>query len=287
MNMKNYFGSFSLSALLHVLIIAIASYSFNFISEDITPEIKASQLNLEHTEHIKEEIVEAIMIDEVKLNQEIAKVKNEHQLKKEKELAELSVLQARADKALRARRAEEKKIADLKFKLNKQKSEGSNLSSELASHKKELELLKKEREKLEVQRKKLLSEAKKADLAKNKAVAKQKAIEKEQALIISKRNEAVNNQVKKYAALIRDKVVLNWNNPLESQDGLSSLMTIRTSVTGQVLEVVIARSSGNESFDRAAELAVLKSSPFPMPIDEEVQGHFRLFSFTFKPEHMG
>ena len=53
---------------------------------------------------------------------------------------------------------------------------------------------------------------------------------------------------------------------------------------GDVVEVNIAKSSGNEIFDRRAATAVEKASPLSVPSEQRLFEKMRVIEFTFRPK---
>jgi colicin import membrane protein len=53
--------------------------------------------------------------------------------------------------------------------------------------------------------------------------------------------------------------------------------------TGEVLNVKLARSSGNPAYDNAVERAIRKASPLPLPTDPSLVGRFRELKLKFRP----
>ena len=60
--------------------------------------------------------------------------------------------------------------------------------------------------------------------------------------------------------------------------------TIRVTVLpgGEVQNASVKESSGDESFDRSAQAAVLKASPLPWPDDEKVAAELKTFNLTVR-----
>ena len=57
--------------------------------------------------------------------------------------------------------------------------------------------------------------------------------------------------------------------------------------TGDVVNVTIVSSSGNEAFDRSAEQAVRKVGKFDVPKDSKLfEKYFRRFPVLFNPEDL-
>lgn len=70
-----------------------------------------------------------------------------------------------------------------------------------------------------------------------------------------------------FDAAIQQKIRRAWTRPAGTPEGLSAVVLVRLGPGGTVLSVEITRSSGNASFDRSAETAVLRADPLPMPDD--------------------
>lgn len=88
----------------------------------------------------------------------------------------------------------------------------------------------------------------------------------------------------KHKAVIRQKVSRNWLRPAGASSGLQCVVRVRLVPSGEVLEAVVVRSSGNAAFDRSVENAVYKASPLPIPQDPELFDYFRDIEFLFNPE---
>ena len=84
----------------------------------------------------------------------------------------------------------------------------------------------------------------------------------------------------KYLGLIQQLVRLNWNNP-DPDAKLQVVLLISLNAKGQVQSVSVSRSSGNAAFDRQAVLAVQKSSPLPLPKDQQLAQQFSTLRLPF------
>lgn len=264
----------------------LAGFGLSTDSINTVPNLDFSAAAQIKKDAVEEEIqiVQAVVIDESELKAEVERLNKLELEEKKNEAARVKKIQAAADKAIKERLAQERKVKDLQSKLKKTKQEDSNLQKKLLAEKKELDKLKQQKQALEAERKKLKEEQKLAQSAKQKVLEEKKQLEQEAKAHELKRKQYVSSEIRKYASLIKQKVGKNWSHPQEPIQNLSSVMMIKASENGEVLEVKLSKSSGSESFDRAAELAVLKSSPLPMPYDDEVLAQFKIFSFTFKPE---
>jgi colicin import membrane protein len=52
---------------------------------------------------------------------------------------------------------------------------------------------------------------------------------------------------------------------------------------GDVMDVVLLKSSGNTAYDNAAERAIYKAQPLPLPDDAGLQKMFRELRLTIRP----
>ena len=83
---------------------------------------------------------------------------------------------------------------------------------------------------------------------------------------------------------IQQKVNNSWIRPAEAVGHLKCKIRVKLTSDGTVMNVEIMESSGNDSFDTNAEIAVRKASPLPVPKDKELfNKEFRVFNFTFDP----
>lgn len=90
--------------------------------------------------------------------------------------------------------------------------------------------------------------------------------------------------VKKYQALIIQAISEHWIVPPTANKKLSSLLIIKLSPSGSVLDVQIAKSSGDPALDSSARAAVFKASPLPVPKKSEDFEPFKHFSLKVRPE---
>lgn len=94
------------------------------------------------------------------------------------------------------------------------------------------------------------------------------------------------NEIEKYKALIEQAISQNWIVPGGSNPDLSCTLLIKVGPGGAVLNVHIARSSGDAGLDNSARSAVFKASPLPVPDDAELFNQFREMRLTVKPEQV-
>ena len=92
-----------------------------------------------------------------------------------------------------------------------------------------------------------------------------------------------------YTTRIRDKIERSWLRPPGTPRGLRVLVRVTQIPGGEVVEVKITESSGNQAFDRSVEEAVLRASPLPTPpvpvvSDENTAVFDRDITLAFEPE---
>jgi TonB family protein len=90
-----------------------------------------------------------------------------------------------------------------------------------------------------------------------------------------------------YAQGIYQLIVTNWSRPPSARNGMQTKLLVELVPTGDVVNVTITSSSGNEAFDRSAEQAVRKVGKFDVPKDPTLfEKFFRRFPVLFKPEDL-
>ena len=261
------------AVIVHVL--AFAAIGISFKSSD--PKISA-------VKQVK--VIEAVAIDESKIEEEINKLKKADKRKKR----EQKRLQNKAKKAKSDRRKEEKKLRALKKKQKEQERISKN---KRIQENKRLAALEKKRK---VQERKQKEAEDKLNKLEKERQNKQAQIEKEeqqrQAIIAQKKRAAEQkkqaayeqSEVSKYKGLIRSKITRNWIFPASYQKGMKCKILVRLIPSGDVVSVRVIQSSGNSAFDRSVEMAVNKASPLPVPKSSSgLFDHFREVEFVFDP----
>lgn len=90
-----------------------------------------------------------------------------------------------------------------------------------------------------------------------------------------------------YAQGIYQMIVTNWSRPPSARNGMQTKLLVELVPTGDVVNVTIVSSSGNEAFDRSAEQAVRKVGKFDVPKDSKLfEKYFRRFPVLFNPEDL-
>ena len=90
-----------------------------------------------------------------------------------------------------------------------------------------------------------------------------------------------------YVAQIQREIVQNWSRPPSARNGMEALLRVMLIPTGEVIDVKVEDSSGNDAFDRSAVLAVTKAQRFVVPTDSQrFERDFREFTVLFRPDDL-
>jgi colicin import membrane protein len=240
--------------------------------------------------------IQAVAVDAKEIETAMQKIEANRQLAKDKELAQQRQLQREAAQAKAAKIAEMKRLQAmqaeakaLQIKQAKMKEAAEKKLQELAKQKQvqEQEIAQmKQKQAQEAVRlaKQKADELQKQKLEKEKVLAQAQAIKdaqiKAEALAAQQRNAG---EVDKYKALILNAIRDQWILPENINPDLSSQFVIRLAPTGAVLDVRLARSSGDLILDRSAQAAIYKASPLPVPHNAQVFNMFREISLTVRP----
>jgi len=253
------------TVLVHALI--IGALFFKFTSNSKPVEAAYAE---------KVDVVKATTVDAAALKRQKDELKKKDLKKKQREQEE----RERLEKLKQQSEEEKQRIEDLKKQQEKEKQK----TAELEKKRKEIALKKKKeedkRKKEKAERKKREAEKKKkAELERKKKVAREEADRKrrleeslaaEEAFQAEQRAKQISTTLKaKYYSLISNSVQSKLNPPVGSQPSKKPLVNVKLSSSGDVKAVHILESSGDPLFDRAAESAVLKATPLPIPSLQE------------------
>lgn len=94
-------------------------------------------------------------------------------------------------------------------------------------------------------------------------------------------------QTMTYMDAINRAIVLQWSRPPSARNDMKARFRVDLVPSGELLGATLLETSGNAAFDRSAEIAIRKASPFEMPPDNEVfEAHFRRFTLLFNPQDL-
>jgi colicin import membrane protein len=105
----------------------------------------------------------------------------------------------------------------------------------------------------------------------------------EQARIRAEVDAATATQVGKYQDMIRAKIRRNIVMPPDVPESAKAEFKVTLLPGGDVLDVELLRSSGHAAYDNAAERAIYKAQPLPVPTDASLQKMFRELKLTIRP----
>jgi len=299
---KNHPRFFFLSIAVHVILLVIVTVS---LSDHSSPKLPVTK---------KVDTVKAVVIDASVVKQEIQKIKQAEEKKKNQKVAQQQKLDRQAKKAREQRKKEEKRLADLKLKEKKRKQDlAKKEKSERDKKKKELAKLKQQQEELvnkrkaeqkkladiEKKRKAAEAEAKKKKLAaeaeakKQKLAAEANARRKEQEAEMrqqmlaeerrmAKQSAANQKLLAQYVYQIQRKVEINWNAPASMTKGWACEVLVEQNRFGEVLNVQMKKCTGSEAFKSTVERAVRKASPLPEAPNNDI--FEKKLNFVFRPE---
>jgi colicin import membrane protein len=218
----------------------------------------------------------------------LAKKKRDAKRRKEaarnKKLAKAKKDKAAKDRAAKDRAAKNKlaKNKAAKIKAAKDKAAKDKVTKDKVRKENAKKLaLKKEQEEKDQQ---AFEEQQEQELLETLAVEEQqrsmdKALADEQQ---AQKNTVITNDV---AAQIRAKISQAWRYPPSARPDMRVEVRIQLVPTGEVINVSLVTSSGNEALDRSVLAAVKRAQPLPVPADGRLfEQQFRNFSMGFSPK---
>lgn len=270
--MKNNFykKSFIFAAILYVAAFIVLFGSLNF----------KNHLHTAVLPNPSSKIVHATTVNQRQIQQQINKIKAEHQAKHRAEIARQKHLLALAKKARQQRIAEQRRLIKLKEQQNKI---AQQRKYQTALAKKKLLQMQQRQQRMQQH----LDELKKRNLAtQTNEVEKQlqSQIAAKQQQITAAQTEQELTEVNKYKSLIINVIEQNWIIPSKIDKNLSAQLLIDLAPGGTVLGVKILKSSGNAALDNSAITAVWKSSPLPVPSAVNIFNQMRKLHLTVRPE---
>jgi len=94
-------------------------------------------------------------------------------------------------------------------------------------------------------------------------------------------------EISYYSNLIRDQVIINWKQPSSAKKGMSAEILITLVPTGEIVQVKLIKTSGNQAFDSSTLNAIQKVSKFEgLDMSRRLfDNNFRKFTLVFNPEN--
>ncbi|VFM95187.1 MAG: Cell division and transport-associated protein TolA [Candidatus Kentron sp. G] len=257
----------------HAAFIVVLLLNFDWSPEVMPPRSVPKQQKIEP--------IQAKVVDEAKVQAELAEIEKRKQMEREAEKARMQKLERQARAARERREKEERKLADIERKLKekqeqKRKEEAKREAERQRKEKAEKERRRKAEEKAakeKAARKKAAAARKKKEQERKRQEAEKALQEKlaaEQAERDRQRQRLLDQYRLEYITDIKFAVERNWIRPPGAAKGLKCKLKVTQTQDGRVLDVSITVSSGNPGFDRSAVAAVFKASPLPKPRDSSV-----------------
>ncbi len=116
-----------------------------------------------------------------------------------------------------------------------------------------------------------------------KAAAEKAARDKASVAERAAKAAAAARENQKYINGIRGKVYARVALPPDLQGNPETEFSVSLLPGGELLEVVLRKSSGNAAYDAAVEKAIRQAQPFEVPSGELFQQYFRQFPMVFRP----
>ena len=92
-------------------------------------------------------------------------------------------------------------------------------------------------------------------------------------------------QVRSYSAQIRSDIESKWSRPPSARNGMEVILMIQLVPSGELIDVMVLKRSGNDAFDTSAVNAVRKVQLFSVPQEYELfDQNFRKMTLPFKAE---
>ena len=94
-------------------------------------------------------------------------------------------------------------------------------------------------------------------------------------------------EISYYSNLIRDQVIINWKQPSSAKKGMSAEILITLVPTGEIVQVKLIKTSGNQAFDSSTLNAIQKVSKIDgLDMSRRLfDNNFRKFTLVFNPEN--
>lgn len=274
---RGYGLAIIVALVLHITIIALFAIEWpkekRQVAEPTPKNIQAKVIQIENK-------------DVKKRNQTAQKrlAKKKRDAKRRKEAArkkKLAKAKAKKDKAARDKATKNKLAKD---KLAKDKAAKNKAAKDKASKdkaRKDKLALEKEQDEKDQQ---AFDEQQEQELLEALAVEEQqrsmdKALAEEQQ---AHKNTAITNDI---VSQIQAKIYEAWRYPPSARPEMEVVVRINLVPTGEVIQVILEKSSGNQALDRSVLAAVKRAQPLPVPKDSRLfEQQFRNFVMSFRPE---
>lgn len=238
-------------------------------------------------------IIHAIAVDKALVQIEVMRLESEERAQQQKRIAEQLAAKRAVSQAKIKRAKEEAKIAQLKkaklAMVRKQLQAQKQESAKIAALRKKVNALKQASS--EKQKRLKALEQKQANLKKSIDAKKQAAHKMKEEILLQEKLakeqdvasapiKALQSEINKYTQMVKQKVTqhLIW----QGEKHLSCLLKVHLAPDGSVVGVTVEKVGQNIAYCQAAERAIYKASPLPVPENPRTFSAFRHFLLTVK-----
>ena len=265
----------ALSLLFHMLLLSLFALHFDShqsLSEPLQPEV-----------------MEAVVMDEAQIRAEKKRLEAIHEAEAAARKAELAVQREAEAEAIRRAAEKEEKLRTAAEARQKAEDEAKQ-QAELEAHREaEEEVARRageEAKRRAASKAKQKAEAEAKRQAELEAQAQHELESEEKRMTEQKASNSKPDTKTTTEEAARDWISNKIRPKVERFSANSSGRSCTVRVTmlpgGGVQNVSVTQSSGDESFDRSVQAAVLKASPLPWPDDEKVAEELKTFSLIVK-----
>lgn len=247
------------SCLLHgILLLALG---ISFTTKVISPK-KSVQITKKESPVVP---IKASVIDKKLLAQAIAR-QEKNEAKKRQELLQAD---AKAKNLIKEAKTAKNEAEAIRKEAAFNKEQAMKMQQEAIALKKQAENSRqealKQKDMLEDLQRKLEQQKAEAIAAEKKKIAEEKEQREAKARLLQQDIAAA-----RFEEALRSRVYENRVMSSLFEGGLKCKLRFRLLQDGQIEDLVLLRSSGNNAYDAMAEAALLKALPFPMPVDPEL-----------------
>lgn len=91
----------------------------------------------------------------------------------------------------------------------------------------------------------------------------------------------INNsdELHKWIVLVQSRIYMNWRNPVSSTDNFDCDVKVNLNDNGEILSAIFVKSCENESLEKSILDAIWRTSPLPVPGDQNVIKDGMIFNF--------
>lgn len=277
MNNLSYKKSFIISLIIHLSFLGYLILDFDFSSNNFA---------LNKTQQDKQTI-QATVINADQVQQAVAQLKQQQSQKKAAAAKQLAALQQQAAQLKQQNVQAKLQLAKLKAVKQQQQQAQQQLQQiqkqaliaqqQLKDQQAKLKQQQKIKKQQQQQNQKIAQDAK--DLLKQQLAADQQQLQ-------SSKNQYVDSVIAKYKAMIISAISQRWLIPPGITQQMHCMLQIQLAPGGAVLNVSLAKTSGNAAFDQSAITAVYRASPLPVPPQTDLFDYFRVINLDVKPENI-